>query len=140
MQQRVGDLVTLCQVAIPGKTQAPAFLRPILIGNGPAGLWSLLAAPAAEAVVADCSGVNAQDEQALLAADLFCPGLLSMGGFEGAAALAAPHPVLLHNAGPQFGTKTLRNAYQSGASGRGVRIEHSQLPDDQLVHWVVGLD
>jgi len=59
----------------------------------PRRIWSLLAAPAADAVIADCGHLDISDDQALLDPDLFCPGIRNMGTFTGAAILASPHPL-----------------------------------------------
>ncbi|HMJ64038.1 MAG TPA: acetyl xylan esterase, partial [Candidatus Binatia bacterium] len=56
LQERVQDLITACAFAQShGKGR-----RVVLCGSGRAGLWALLAAPAADAVVADCAGSDAQ--------------------------------------------------------------------------------
>jgi len=107
-----------------------------LWGVGRAGLWALLAAPSAGAVVADCSQIDVTSDKALLAPDLFCPGIRNIGTFEGGAILAAPHPLLLHNTGTDFPTDAVRSAYRAiGASDR-VRVVASALPEDELVRWV----
>jgi hypothetical protein len=99
-------------------------------------LWSLLAAPAADVVVADCNAVDALTDESLLAQDLFAPGLRNIGTFEGAAMLAAPHPLLLHNTGNSFPTEGIRSAYQASGVPKKPRIESSQLSEDALVEWV----
>ena len=55
LQERVRDLLTVCTAAGSGADpRGPRFFDVILWGTGHAGLWALLAAPAAGAVVADC--------------------------------------------------------------------------------------
>ena len=94
------------------------------------------AAPAASAVVADCSQLDATSDSALLAPDFFVPGIRNIGTFQGAAILAAPHPVLLHNTGTDFPTEDLRAAYRAVEQTDRVRIVAGQLPDAELVRWL----
>ncbi len=132
LQGRVGDLLTICSAARSIDPRAPLPFRVTLAGTGRAGLWALLAAPGADAVIADCDSLDVSDESALVAPDLFCPGLLALGGFETAAILAAPHPLLLHNTGPKFSTASLLSAYSaSGVMGR-VRIAVGPLTDKEI--------
>ncbi|MGC8074377.1 hypothetical protein ACP3W1_27830, partial [Salmonella enterica] len=60
-----------------------------LIGQGKAGLWALLAAPAADAVSADCAQLDLTTDEALLTDELFVPCLRRMGDFYSSAVLAA---------------------------------------------------
>ncbi len=109
--------------------------RVILLGHGRAGLWALLAAPAADAVIADCDGLDVSSDETLLATGLFCPGLRNLGTFEGAPMLAAPHPLLLHNTGDNFPTDGIRSAYRAARAGKQLRIETAPLPEDALLEW-----
>jgi hypothetical protein len=96
----------------------------------------LLAAPSAGAVVADCSQIDVTSDKALLAPDLFCPGIRNIGTFQGGAILAAPHPLLLHNTGANFPTDAVRSAYRAIGASDKVRVVASALPEDELVRWV----
>jgi hypothetical protein len=137
LQERVGDLLTLCAQArsfAGAKGRRP---QVILWGAGRAGLWTLLAAPGADAVLADCDQLDPTVDTALLAPDLFCPGIRNVGAFEGGAMLAAPHPALLHNL--KFSTTSLAAAYQAAGASKKLRVESSPLTDDDLVKWVASL-
>jgi hypothetical protein len=137
LQARVRDLLTVCTAAsTAADPRGPRFFDVVLWGTGKAGLWALLAAPAAGAVVADCDQVDATDDQALLATDLFCPGIRNIGTFECGAVLAAPHPLLLHNTGTNLPTDAVRSAYRALGMSRQVRVVAAPLPDRQLVRWV----
>ena len=136
LQRRVRDLVTICAAADSIEPRKPLHFRVFLCGSHRAGLWALLAAPAADGVIADGAGLDPADEQALLAPDLFCPGLLAIGGFETAALLAAPHPLLWHNAGPACPTEFLRSAYQPAKAKDRLRLEPAHLPDVDLAQWI----
>lgn len=132
LQNHVADLLALCSAGRSVEPRKNLSFRIMLAGTGRAGLWALLAAPGADAVIADCDSLDLSDETTLLAPDLFCPGILAMGGFETAAMLAAPHPLLLHNTGPNFPTKTLLAAYSaSGVLGK-VRIDVGTLPYTEI--------
>jgi len=132
LQERVQDCVTLCAFA---QTHSKS-RRVILCGVGQAGLWALLAAPAADAVAADADALDLTSEETLLARDLFVPGIRKIGAFAGAAALAAPHPLLLHNAGKKFETGLLRDVYEAAKARKMFREEELRLPDDKLAEWL----
>ena len=131
-QERVQDLITASAYA----QSRSRGTRVILCGAGRAGLWALLAAPAADAVIADCAALNAASDDALLAQDLFVPGLRKLGGFEGAALLAATHPLLLHNTGQGFSTATLRRVYQENHVPERYREEAVRLDDAAIAEWL----
>ncbi|MCI0746609.1 MAG: hypothetical protein L0Y58_14510 [Verrucomicrobia subdivision 3 bacterium] len=134
MQERVQDLVTACAFAQRhGKGR-----RVILCGSGRAGLWSLLAAPAADGVIADGDEFNSASDEALLQHDVFVPGLRKLGGFEGAALLAAPNPLLLHNTGEEFSTEWIERAY--GGKSKLFRRESIKLADGPIADWIAGLN
>ena len=119
LQERVRNLLTVCSAArsIGGDRQTQP--KVILAGEGRAGLYALLAAPGADAVIADCNGLDLSNESNLLAPDLFCPGILAMGGFEGAAILAAPHPLFLYHVGQNFPTDSIKSAFEAaGVPGK----------------------
>jgi hypothetical protein len=110
--------------------------RVVLDGIGRAGLWALLAAPAADAVIADCDGFDTSSDAAWLTADVFCPGIRKLGGFEGAAALAAPHPLLLQNCGAHFSTVLLRASYSAAGAAAKLRVEPGWAPEQEVAAWV----
>lgn len=131
-QERVRDLARVCAFA---RSQLKA-RKVVLCGRGRAGLWALLGTPAADAVIADCDALEVSSDEALLAPDLFCPGIRAVGAFQGAALLAAPHALLLHNTGAGFTTDMLAAAYRgAGASGK-LRVERERLPDEAIASWV----
>ncbi|HUX85577.1 MAG TPA: hypothetical protein VMW65_01130, partial [Chloroflexota bacterium] len=75
-----------------------------LVGQGEAGLWCLLARPIAPnppPVIADVAQFTPSDDMCYLS-QLFTPGLRRLGDLRTALALAAPSPVLIHNAGNAF--------------------------------------
>lgn len=132
LQERVQDCLTICAFA---QTHSKS-RRVILCGTGRAGLWALMAAPGAEAVAADADGLDAGSDGALLAPDLFVPGVRRIGGFAGPAAFAAPHPLLLHNTGTHFDTSLVRAAYAAAHSEKAFRESADRLSDDALAEWL----
>ena len=137
LQERVRDLLTVCAAAgSVADPRGPRFFDVTLLGTGRAGLWALLAAPAAGAVIADCAELDVTSDEALLAPDLFCPGIRNIGTFEGGAMLAAPHPLLVHNAGEKFPTDALRATYRAVGASDKLRVVAAALPDEELVRWI----
>ena len=137
LQERVRDLLTVCAAAgSMADPRRPRFFDVILWGAGRAGLWALLAAPGAGAVIADCDQLDVPSDEALLAPDLFCPGIRNIGTFQGAAMLAAPHPLLLHNTGEAFPTDALRSTYRAMGASDKVRVVAARLPDEKLLSWI----
>ncbi|MBI3852976.1 MAG: acetylxylan esterase [Verrucomicrobia bacterium] len=134
-QERVQDLITACVFARTHTHNR----RVILCGAGRAGLWALLAAPAADAVVADCDALNVSSDEALLAQDLFFPGIRNLGAFEGAAMLAAPHPLLLHNTGKHFASDSLLAAYSAAGATDSFGEEPRQWSDSELTTHITQL-
>jgi hypothetical protein len=132
MQARVRDLVTACTGAALANPREAVPFRVFLCGTGQGGPWALMAAPVAEGVVADANKLNLADEQTLLDPDLFSPGLLSMGGFNGAALLAAPHSLVLHNIGGNFQTQELASTYHDIGADKKLKLEAQLLPEDRI--------
>ena len=132
-QERVRDLVNACDLARATGEKV------ILCGTGRAGLWAMLAAPAADAVVADCDQLDTASDAALLKADLFVPGLRKIGAFEGVINLAAPNPILLHNSGEKFSTVPVHEVYSAVNAGKHFRAEKKPLTDEEMVDWIAEL-
>ncbi|MDQ2732607.1 MAG: hypothetical protein M3Y56_13190 [Armatimonadota bacterium] len=133
LQERVQDVIT-----------AVAFLRSagdqevMLAGFGAAGLWTLLAAPAADGVAADCNSLDLRNDEVLCSDEWFVPGLRRMGDFRTAAILAAPHPLLLHNTGSHFNAAPwIADVYHSLGVGDALRVEEEKLGEDGVGEWLV---
>jgi hypothetical protein len=139
LQQRVRDLVNTCAAAQAADPRGHRPFRVVLLGTGVAGLWALLASPAADAVVADANYTDVSEDQSLLSPDLFTPGLRNIGSFEGAALLAAPHPLLIHHTGKRFVTSHTRSVYKALGAMNRLRIEPANLTDDLLAKWIIEL-
>jgi len=136
LQNRVRDLLTVCAAAKSIDPRQKLAFRVILVGSGVAGLWALMAAPGADGVVADCADLNTWDEHALLAPELFFPGMLAMGGFQTAGMLAAPHPLLLHNTGSRFALEPLVQSYSAAKAINQFGQSSGCLSDKEIVDWI----
>lgn len=132
LQERVQDLVTACRAA----RQVSSGHQAVLCGLGTAGWWTLLAAPAADATLAEVSGLNPSNDQALLAPDYFTPGLHRFGGFAGAAALAAPRPLYLHHVAAGLGTRWIQDTYSGAGSSSALTLRNEKSGDNMLAAWV----
>lgn len=136
LQERVQDLLTVCaflHVESRGR-------QVILCGLGTAGLWTLLAAPGADAVVADCSDFDVMNDDALLAPAMFVPGFRRMGAFETPILLAAPNPLVLHNSGGHFSTVMLRASYTAIGAPKNIAVHKDRLDDERVARLIAELN
>jgi hypothetical protein len=137
LQLQVRDLINICTAA---KTLDFKTYRVVLCGEGQGAFWSLLAAPAADAVIANCGQLDLSDDQNLLPTGLFCPGIRNIDTFTGAAILAAPHPLLLHNLSEKFPTENLRTSYQTLNTLEKFKTDTKALPTKAIFAWLNSLD
>jgi hypothetical protein len=131
-QQRVRDFVTACAFV-------RADLKPrkvYLCGTGAAGLWALLASPAADGVAADAGQLNYNDENALLKPDVFYPGMKRAGGFQIAALLAAPNPLFVYNAGELFPVDHISSGYNAAGANKKLEIFKGSSEPRQVAKWL----
>jgi dienelactone hydrolase len=133
LQERVQDILT----AVAYLRSRPGVQSVGLAGQGQAGLWALLAAPAADVVAADCDRTDLTTDDALLTDDLYAPGLRRLGDFHTAAVLAAPHPLLLHNTGDKFAAMTwIQDVYGSLGAVPALHTETTLTTDAALAAWL----
>ncbi|MGC8828717.1 MAG: acetylxylan esterase [Verrucomicrobiia bacterium] len=129
-QERVGDLMVAAEFA---KKRG---FKVALYGEDRAGLLAMLAAPHCDALIADAAQFNSQNDNSLLARDIFVPGLRRIGSFEGALILAAPNPILIHNTGALFKTSTIRRAYKNIGAQNRLKIIDSPAKEREIVEWL----
>ncbi|MCW3095286.1 MAG: Acetyl xylan esterase [Chthonomonadaceae bacterium] len=133
LQERVQDILT----SIAYLRTRPGIQHVGVVGQGEAGLWALLAAPAADAVAADCDRTDLTTDDALLTEDLYAPGLRRLGDFHTAAVLAAPHPLLLHNTGDKFAAAAwIQDVYGSLGAIPVLHTETDPMTDAGLTEWL----
>ncbi len=136
LQRHVGGLLAECLRARRARPDRPL----VLCGIGHAGLWALLAATGADAVVADACRLDVSQDESLLATELFCPGIRNIGTFEGAPMLAAPRPLLIHNTGTGFATSAIRSTYRALRAEKRLRVESRPMDSDAIADWIARLD
>lgn len=135
LQEAVGDLVAVTAFA---RSHLPR-QKIILLGRGEAGVWSMLSAPVADAVVADVNRFPAADDQAWIDPKWIVPAIRRMGGLDGALTLAAPNPVFLHHTGEAYPGAPVEQVYQNlNASGNFVR-KPEIVEDSVLLNWIQAL-
>jgi len=109
-----------------------------LVGLGEAGLWCLLASPAAPppiAVVADMAGLDASSDEGLMKR-LWTPCLRRAGDIRTAGALWAPTRLLVHNAGSEYGLDYIEAAYRAAGAEGKLRVVKEPASADDIVKWV----
>ena len=110
-------------------------------GFGSAGLWMLLAgallnADAQLRIAADVDGFVTSGIDDYLDR-LLIPGILRSGGLPNAAALLAPHDVLMYCVGQGFDTSWAESAYRLHGEA-SLRIESDSVANDALVDFLNG--
>lgn len=112
-----------------------------LIGEGMAGLWSLLAAPFAqplESVIVDANGFDTSDDANVLQY-LFIPCLRRAGDFRAAQALMAPTPMMIHNTAETFDTLWARQAYATAGAADLLEVKSAPASIDVLNDWLTDI-
>jgi len=107
-------------------------------GEGEAGLWALLAAPAFDGVVADVEGFDGRAPDRWMQPEVFVPGILRIGGLDAVASLAAPKPVVIHHAPPAFSTDWLKQAFASAAASDHLRVSPGALSREDQAAALAG--
>lgn len=136
LQQRVRDLVTICSAAPAFDPRGRIFFRVYLVGHGSAGTWALLAAPAADGVVADASELDWTSEETWFGKNLFCPGILALGGPETSAILATPKPLMIHNTSTESDFDSAKAAYRAATAGERLQVRKSAASVSEWVAWL----
>ena len=133
VQERVQDIVTVCAYL---RQQFPKSKLAVM-GMAQAGAWAMLAAPAADGVIADCNQLDLTNDNALLSDELFVPCLRHMGDFRTSLTLAAPHPVLLYNTGAKFTVADwLRDVYAGVDANTKLKLAPERLNEDAILDWL----
>ena len=112
-----------------------------LVGLGEAGIWCLLAAAAAPKAIARLAADVAEfraDSDAEFISRLNAPHLRRAGGLHTAIALVAPAPLLLVNAGDDFGLGRAKSLYRAAGQPDALTARKAGINDRKLVQWVVG--
>ena len=134
-QERVQDLITAAGMIRQKRRHATVALG----GAGLAGLWALLAAPAADAVVVDLNQLDVDNDVSWLHRDVFVPGIRLLGGVEGVATLAAPNPLLIHNLKPGFSDRWLREVYAGLKTSKSFMLSKEKTSEERIADWLTAL-
>jgi dienelactone hydrolase len=134
--QRVQDILT----ALSYLKAAWNPRKIVVVGQGIAGLWCLLARPFFSdplAVAADVDGFDSESDEAYIQ-KLHVPLLRRAGDFQTAALLAADSPLLLHNLGQRFSSAGFTHAYSLHNSSQHLRISDRELSGAEIASWSMG--
>lgn len=113
----------------------------VLVGQGEAGLWALLAralTPQFTSCVADANGFDLDSDREFRAR-LHIPLLRLAGDLRTAVALAAPAPLLVHNTQGRFETSWLTGLYESIGNADGAVITTERLSPSGLVNCIASI-
>lgn len=122
---RVQDILT----AIAFVKQQAGGGRLTVIGQGEAGLWTLLArglAPQVERMIVDANQFDNTSDEAFLQL-LPIPGLRRAGDFATSVALAPLTPLVIHNTGDRFHAEALTALYQRLGQASDLQVESGPL-------------
>jgi dienelactone hydrolase len=109
-----------------------------LLGLAAAGPWCLLARALDRGVgrtVVDFNRFDVDDDERW-AADLFIPGIRSVGDVRTALALIAPAALLVHNTGANFPRDWARGAYRASAKKERLQLVTPQLKWGEISAWL----
>jgi hypothetical protein len=110
-----------------------------LVGDDLAGLQVLLARPLLEGLartVCEVKDLPHAGSAGAFPAALNLPGMYQFGGFEAAAALAAPAPLWIHGAASAFEASWPKTAYTLAGAESVLRLEIGRPSSDRIVDWV----
>ncbi len=109
-----------------------------LLGMGAAGLWCLFAralSPGVGRTVVNGNRFRASDD-AHWAEHLFIPAIRAAGDLRSAAALIAPAPLYIHNAGTDFRVEEFRTCYRAAQAGSALTVSRRQVNRTALHEWL----
>lgn len=138
---RADDAERICDIALALRHILSIDAQQVRVaGLGVAGLWSLVAAavlgPQERSLrfVLDVNGFDTGASASYLK-HLPIPGLLRAGGLANAAALVAPHDLLLHNAGGRFASGVAEQAYGLYKNA-ALRVERDRIEHEAFVAFL----
>jgi dienelactone hydrolase len=131
---RVQDILT----AIAYLKQQAGGGRLNVIGQGEAGLWTLLArglAPQVDRMVIDANQFGSASDEAFLK-QLPIPGLRRAGDFTTAVVLAPLTPLLIHNTGGGFQSRTMADVYLRLKKAEDFQARPGKVGEAELGEWI----
>lgn len=112
-----------------------------VIGQGEAGLWTLLArglAPPVDRMAVDADRFDAASDEEFLRR-LAVPGLRRAGDLTTAVTLAPLTPLLVHNTGSSFADAALAEVYRRVGRAEDFQAESEKLSEEALVKWLTAV-
>jgi hypothetical protein len=109
-----------------------------LVGNGEAGLWSLLAralAPEIDRTIIDVATFNNTSDEDFVTR-LPIPGLRRAGDFVTAVSLAVPNRLLVHQTGNRFTPGGLQQVYGATGKAANLTVEAGRLSVADRLAWL----
>jgi hypothetical protein len=131
---QIQDLATVCAWA----RARPEARQVNLVAVDRSGLQALLARPLLEGLartVCEVSSLPHPGDTRAFPPSLDLSGMYQFGGFEAAAALAAPAPLWLHGA-PAFESSWPRSAYALAGAENSLRIDLGNPSADRIAEWI----
>ena len=128
LQRRVDDLVTVT-TALKGPRKGP---RVILYGMGEGAIWSMLAAPVADGVVAD-AGEFRNVEEDWIKQSYFAPGVMALGGVDGTLAIAAPAPAMIS---AKFRPQIAQATYKATGDEKKLILAEGPLTSEKILSFL----
>jgi hypothetical protein len=129
----VQDTVASVKILIAHLRERFGRKKILLIGEGDGGFAALAAAPLADAVIADADGLRETNDEGLLDANRFFPGIRRVGSLQGMAALAAPNPLYVHNI-KAWTHDWLGELYAKESSK--FQTQAARATDDEIAEWI----
>jgi dienelactone hydrolase len=110
-----------------------------LVSNGQSGPIALITRPTLSGLARtaiDLNGFDFGDGSGSLPPALELPGVLQFGGLKAAAALVAPHPILITGAPAGFDTSWPLRAYALADASQFLKIGHHAPKAETLARWL----
>ena len=133
MQAKVRNLISASRAASHlGVVQH----KVLLLGTGQGAYWALMAAPAADAVIANCGNLDLSDDKNLLERGMFCPGIRNLDTFAAPAILAEPNSLMIYNPGKGFPGEQIKKAYAADKTEKNFVLKSDSPSDQQIADWI----
>jgi dienelactone hydrolase len=109
-----------------------------VIGQGKAGLWTLLArglAPQVDRMAVDAAQFDNTSDEAFLK-QLPIPGIRRAGDFTTAVTLAPLTPLLIHSTGDKFQSRMMADAYLRLKKAEDFQVRAEKVGEAELTEWI----
>jgi hypothetical protein len=134
-EDQIQDLATVLAWA----NAQPDVREVSVIAEDLSGLQVLLARPALSGLartVIDLSGLPDPADSGSWPAAIDLPGMFQFGGFQAAAALTAPAPLLIYGAPASFDAAWPTKSYELSGAGHVLKLESRDPGPEKLAQWI----